>query len=139
MIAQAATWAALVQQLPKPLCVRGQEFYGVLVQHFALRAGAQPLPLGELDALTVHLLALTPEVCSRLLAPGRQGHATKHFCNRVAHMHSPCPWAARQRLRVVSRCCMQVVRSTWAPHMPACRLKQVSKKPNTVHRLRVPA
>ena len=51
----------------------------MLVQHFALRAGAQPLPLGELDALTVHLLALTPEVRSRMLAPGRQGHSTKHF------------------------------------------------------------
>ncbi|KAK9839415.1 hypothetical protein WJX81_000656 [Elliptochloris bilobata] len=41
---------------------RLQEFYGVLVQHFALRAGARPLPLDELDVLTVHLLALTPEV-----------------------------------------------------------------------------
>ena len=42
----------------------GQELYGVLVQHFALRAAARPLPLGELDALTVHLLALTPEARS---------------------------------------------------------------------------
>lgn len=44
------------------LGVMRQEFYGLLVQHFALRAGAAPLPLEELDALTVHLLEMTSEV-----------------------------------------------------------------------------
>ncbi len=34
----------------------------MLVQHFALRADTRPLPLDELDVLTVHLLELTPEV-----------------------------------------------------------------------------
>lgn len=80
----AATWAAS-SIAAKYFCGLGQDFYGVLVQHFALRAGAQPLPLGELDALTVHLLALTPEVRSTMSTPGRQGHSTEHFVAYSQH------------------------------------------------------
>ncbi len=36
--------------------------YGILVQHFASLAGGRPLPLAHLDALTRHILDLTPEV-----------------------------------------------------------------------------
>eukprot|EP00884_Botryococcus_braunii_P010637 jgi/Botrbrau1/19575/Bobra.0035s0060.1 len=36
--------------------------YGIVVQHFALRADALPFPSVELDALTPHLCAMTPEV-----------------------------------------------------------------------------
>lgn len=59
---------------PVSVCfwVLRQEFYGLLVQHFALRAGARPLPLGELDALTVHLLEMTSEV-GRFAGPVTHG------------------------------------------------------------------
>lgn len=39
-----------------------QVFYGILVQHFALLAGHQPVPVAHLDVLTQTLLQLTPEV-----------------------------------------------------------------------------
>ncbi len=39
-----------------------QVFYGILVQHFAMLAGAVPLPMAHLDVLTVHLLELTSDV-----------------------------------------------------------------------------
>jgi nucleolar protein 14 len=39
-----------------------QVLYGILVQHFALLAGAQPLPTAHLDVLTKVLLQITPEV-----------------------------------------------------------------------------
>ena len=39
-----------------------QIFYGILVQHFANLAGAQPISLAALDVLTVHILELTAEV-----------------------------------------------------------------------------
>ena len=39
-----------------------QVFYGILVQHLAMLAGAVPLPMAHLDVLTVHLLELTSDV-----------------------------------------------------------------------------
>eukprot|EP00798_Chlamydomonas_sp_ICE-L_P032118 gene32118-16637_t len=39
-----------------------QEFYGILVQHFALLAGELPVPIGHLDAMVPMLLAMTQEV-----------------------------------------------------------------------------
>lgn len=39
-----------------------QVFYGILVQHFAMLAGQQPVPSAHLDVLTQSLLQLTPEV-----------------------------------------------------------------------------
>lgn len=62
----------------------------MLVQHFALRAGARPLPLAELDALTVHLLALTPEVRTAVrLNPASKG--TLYFASLHSTCISPCP------------------------------------------------
>ena len=39
-----------------------QVLYGILVQHFAIRAATVPVPLAELDALTQQLLEMTGEV-----------------------------------------------------------------------------
>ena len=39
-----------------------QVLYGILVQHFANRAGLETPPLEELDVLTAQLLDLTPSV-----------------------------------------------------------------------------
>ena len=39
-----------------------QVLYGILVQHFANRAGLEPPALKELDVLTAQLLDLTPTV-----------------------------------------------------------------------------
>lgn len=43
-------------------CRHMQVFYGILVQHFAMLAGQQPVPVAHLDALTSVLLQLTPDV-----------------------------------------------------------------------------
>lgn len=39
-----------------------QAFYGILTQHFANLASEVPLPIALIDALTVQILELTPEV-----------------------------------------------------------------------------
>ena len=39
-----------------------QVFYGILVQHFANQAAANPLRMDAIDVLTVHILELTAEV-----------------------------------------------------------------------------
>ncbi|KAK9815549.1 hypothetical protein WJX72_005610 [[Myrmecia] bisecta] len=39
-----------------------QVLYGLLVQHFVMLADSSPLPTAHLDAMTVHILEMTPEV-----------------------------------------------------------------------------
>lgn len=43
---------ALLAPLPSPPSKPPQVFYGILVQHFAMLAGQQPLPTAHLDVLT---------------------------------------------------------------------------------------
>ena len=61
----------------------------MLVQHFALRAAVRPLPVAELDALTVQLLALTPEVRSSTLEPDKQGQSMRSPKCVTAHATYP--------------------------------------------------
>jgi hypothetical protein len=64
----------------------------MLVQHFALRADARPLPLDELDVLTVHLLELTPEVRRPSICRLPRGACRVGCCERRE---------ARQRVRAL--------------------------------------
>jgi hypothetical protein len=61
-LAGAPTCTAHESRTPAPPCLAPQLFYGILVQHFALLAGEDPLPLGHLDALAPILLGMTGEV-----------------------------------------------------------------------------
>ena len=87
-----------------------QELYGMLVQHFALRADARPLPLDELDALTVHLLELTPEVRRASVSALPRGARSAGHCERRA---------ATQRVRGLSPAVLRGCCTSWWPQTGA--------------------
>ncbi|DBA90017.1 TPA: hypothetical protein ACH3X2_004286 [Trebouxia sp. C0005] len=67
-----------------------QVFYGILVQHFAILAGASPVSMQALDVLTVHILELTAEVpyYAATVARARLGRAHKRLSAALTSLDS---------------------------------------------------